>query len=311
MLHKAWNNKGEVPYCFPRSSIKFQGHTGLNITDFDPNWAFPVYRPVAAFKSLRFALFNQVNCNWFKDREPNLEMSCSNLTTWQGIRIAGLVMTVGRRTPFSSRCSRSSIKFQAHTGLNITDFDPNWAFPDYRPVAAFKSLRFALFNQVSCNWFKDREPNLEMSCSNLTTWQGIRIAGLVMAVGRRTPFSSRCSGVHLLVHTRQRLVSLFFAIVVWWRALKVKHNPWIHTYNHIWKQSKAVHSHIYSPDWNGIWEIYVWHLVSLCVYSVLMRRFFADKNYFCAEIILYIMYMIHLEICKQSNQIVFNALSLN
>ena len=43
--------------CFPRSSIKFQGHTGQNITDFDPNWAFPDYRPVAAFKSLRFALF--------------------------------------------------------------------------------------------------------------------------------------------------------------------------------------------------------------------------------------------------------------
>ena len=57
MLHKAWNSKGEMPYCFPRSSIKFQGHTGQNITDFDPNWAFPDYRPVAAFKSLRFALF--------------------------------------------------------------------------------------------------------------------------------------------------------------------------------------------------------------------------------------------------------------
>ena len=57
MLHKAWNSKGEVPYCFLRSSIKFQGHTGQNITDFDPNWAFPDYRPVAAFKSLRFALF--------------------------------------------------------------------------------------------------------------------------------------------------------------------------------------------------------------------------------------------------------------
>ena len=58
MLHKAWNSKGEVPYCFPRSSIKFQGDTGQNITDFDPNWAFLVNRPVAAFKSLRFALFN-------------------------------------------------------------------------------------------------------------------------------------------------------------------------------------------------------------------------------------------------------------
>ena len=60
MLHKAWNSKGEMPYCFPRSSIKFQGHTVLNMTDFDPNWTFPDYRPVAAFKSLRFALF--LNC---------------------------------------------------------------------------------------------------------------------------------------------------------------------------------------------------------------------------------------------------------
>ena len=57
MLHKAWNSKGEMPYCFPRSSIKFQGHTVQNITDFDPNWAFTDYWRVTAFKSLRFALF--------------------------------------------------------------------------------------------------------------------------------------------------------------------------------------------------------------------------------------------------------------
>ena len=60
MLHKAWNSKGEMPYCFPRSSIKFQGHTVQNFTDFDPNWAFPDCRPVAAFKSLRFALLVQM-----------------------------------------------------------------------------------------------------------------------------------------------------------------------------------------------------------------------------------------------------------
>ena len=64
MLHKAWNNKGEMPYCFPRSSIKFQGHTVQNITDFDPNWAFPDYRPVAAFKSLRFALLLFLHKLW-------------------------------------------------------------------------------------------------------------------------------------------------------------------------------------------------------------------------------------------------------
>ena len=62
MLHKAWNSKGEMAYHFPRSSVKFQGHTVQSITDFDPDWAFPDYRPVAAFKSLRFALF--VNIKW-------------------------------------------------------------------------------------------------------------------------------------------------------------------------------------------------------------------------------------------------------
>ena len=29
------------PYCFPRSSIKFQGHTGQKLNDLDPNLAFP------------------------------------------------------------------------------------------------------------------------------------------------------------------------------------------------------------------------------------------------------------------------------
>ena len=57
IMHTAGSSIEEVPYCFPRSSIKFQGHTGQNITDFDPNWVFPDYKPVAAFKSLRFALF--------------------------------------------------------------------------------------------------------------------------------------------------------------------------------------------------------------------------------------------------------------
>ena len=41
MMHKAWNNIGGVPYRFSRSSVKFQGHTGQTIDDFDPNWAFP------------------------------------------------------------------------------------------------------------------------------------------------------------------------------------------------------------------------------------------------------------------------------
>ena len=46
MMHKAWSSIEEVPYCFSRSSFKFQGHTApkiveLKIVEFDPDWAFP------------------------------------------------------------------------------------------------------------------------------------------------------------------------------------------------------------------------------------------------------------------------------
>ena len=41
MRHKAWSSIEEVPYCFSRSSVKFQGHIALKIVEFDSNWAFP------------------------------------------------------------------------------------------------------------------------------------------------------------------------------------------------------------------------------------------------------------------------------
>ena len=41
MMHKAWSGIEEVPYCFSRSSIKFQGDIALKIIEFDSNWAFP------------------------------------------------------------------------------------------------------------------------------------------------------------------------------------------------------------------------------------------------------------------------------
>ena len=41
MMHWAWSSIVEVPYCFSRSYVKFQGHMALKIVEFDPNWAFP------------------------------------------------------------------------------------------------------------------------------------------------------------------------------------------------------------------------------------------------------------------------------
>ena len=38
MMHKSWCGIEEVPYCFLRSSIRFQGHTGQKIKDLNPIW---------------------------------------------------------------------------------------------------------------------------------------------------------------------------------------------------------------------------------------------------------------------------------
>ena len=41
MMHRAWSSIVEVPCCFSRSYVKFQGHTALRIVGFDLHWAFP------------------------------------------------------------------------------------------------------------------------------------------------------------------------------------------------------------------------------------------------------------------------------
>ena len=40
MMHEDWSNIEEVPNFFSMS-VKFKGHTGQKITDFDPNWSIP------------------------------------------------------------------------------------------------------------------------------------------------------------------------------------------------------------------------------------------------------------------------------
>ena len=133
MMHRAWSSIVEVPYCFSRSYVKFQGHTALKIVQFDPNWAFP-------------------------DSNSSLNSPMVLHKAWNS----------KGEVPYCF--PRSSIKFQGHTGQNITDFDPNWAFPDYRPVAAFKSLRFALFEVIhqisSSHGLKNRQ--FEFNLSKIT-----------------------------------------------------------------------------------------------------------------------------------------------
>ena len=96
MLHKACSSIEEVPYCFPRSSVKFQGHAALKIIEFDPNWAFP-------------------DCN------SSLE---SPIATKWCIKLEVAL----KRCPIVFQGHPSNFKFTQL--LKIFEFDPNWAFPD-------------------------------------------------------------------------------------------------------------------------------------------------------------------------------------
>ena len=95
-----WYTKLDVvwkrcPIVFARSSIKFQGHTGHRITDYDANWAI---------LGCNSNLNSHMALKWCTRRDSKEEVPHC----------------------FSS----SSIKFQDHTRQNNTDFDPNRGFPD-------------------------------------------------------------------------------------------------------------------------------------------------------------------------------------
>ena len=81
-MHKDWSSIEELPYCFSRLSIKFQGHRAKKNIDFDPKLGF-------------FGL--QLQCE-FTDGYEMMLIFCSSVD----------------EVPFYF--SRSSVKFQGHKG---------------------------------------------------------------------------------------------------------------------------------------------------------------------------------------------------
>ena len=122
MIYKALISIEVVPYCLSRSSIQFQGHRGLKIANFDPNWAF-------------------LDCNCSLNSPIGLKW-CTKLDVVQ-------------KVPYCF--SRSSIKFEGHMDRKIKDLNPILS-KITRLVAAMKSLRFALF--INLNIWKYMKLNL-------------------------------------------------------------------------------------------------------------------------------------------------------
>ena len=136
MMHKAWSSIEEVPYCFSRSSLKFQGHTALKIVEFDPYWAFPDYNsslnsPMAIKCCTKHETAKERCPIVFQGHPSNFKVTRDK--TSPILTQIGRFRTKGRSqlsNPSDLPCSRSSLKFQGHRGQKMVDFDPNWAFPD-------------------------------------------------------------------------------------------------------------------------------------------------------------------------------------
>ena len=150
-MHKAWSSVEDVPYCFWRSSIKFQYHTRQKSAHFDPNWGFLECNlslnslmamkwctKIEAIQEKCSTVFlgHPSNCKVTRDRKivdfdpnwvfPDCNLSLNSLTAMKWC--TKLEATYIQQVPYCF--SRSSIKLQGHTGQNITNFHLNWVLPD-------------------------------------------------------------------------------------------------------------------------------------------------------------------------------------
>ena len=161
MIHKAWSNIEEVPYCFLMSSIKFQGHTGQKITDFDLNWAYPDCNP-SLNSPMALKWRTMLDVVWksspivFQGHLSNFEVTQpKNRRFWPALSVSGpslqfeffeMMLKDRRRIgKVSYWFSRSSAKFQGHTE-QITNLTRIEHFRTVIPVW----IHWWLWNDAQC-----------------------------------------------------------------------------------------------------------------------------------------------------------------
>ena len=140
MMHKAWCGIGEVPNCFSRSSVKFQGHRAQKIIDFDPNWAFP---------DCNSSLNSRMVIKWC----AKLAKKRCPIVFWGHLSI-----------------------FKVTQDKTIINFDPNWAFPDCNyslnsPMTLKWYTKFGVIQKRCRIVFQGHPSNYEViRAEKLTIW---------------------------------------------------------------------------------------------------------------------------------------------
>ena len=144
-MHKAWSSIEEVPYCFSRSSVKFQGHTALKIVEFYPNWPFPDWNsslnsPMATKWCTKLEVAQKRCAIVFQGHTSNFKVTrLKNRRFWPKLGVSGLELQFefpdGFEMMHKAWCSieevpyyfsAPSIEFQGRTGWKIDNLNPIW-----------------------------------------------------------------------------------------------------------------------------------------------------------------------------------------
>ena len=176
-----------MPYCFSRSSVKFQGHTALEIVEFDPDWAFPdcnssLNSPMAPKWSTKLEVELKRCPIVFQGHTSNCKVT--------RLKKSSILTQIGRfrtvtpvwNSPMATKwCKKLEValnrchvvfrghtsKFQGHTALKIIEFDPDWAFPDWNS---------SLISPMAPKWCTKLEVALKR-CSIVFFWSSVKFHG--------------------------------------------------------------------------------------------------------------------------------------
>ena len=154
MMHEAGMGIEEVPYCFSMSSVKFQGHRTQKIANIDLIWAFPdCHSNLNLLMTTKWCI--KLEETW--ERCPIVfQCHLSNFLVMGDNKMPVLTRFEHFRTVSPSQMhwwlwndtqswkghGRRSLLFFKAIGLISRSHRPNQVT---RPVAAIKSLGFALF----------------------------------------------------------------------------------------------------------------------------------------------------------------------
>ena len=140
MMHRALSSIVEVPYCFSRSYVKFQGHTALKIVEFDPNLAFldcnsSLNSPMAMKCCTKLETAKE-RCPFVFQGHPS-NFKVTRYKTSPILTQIGRFQTIGRSqlsNPSDLPCSRSYVKLQGHTAKKSSNLTQIGRFRTVTPV---------------------------------------------------------------------------------------------------------------------------------------------------------------------------------